>query len=109
MRDKPSFTIRPAPDLKARAERKLIRARARFRETGSNPFEVELFDLSASGFRMTSYARPPVGTHIWVSLPGLQSLEAVVRRAKGNDFGCQFVNALHPAVAKHLQAQLGPA
>lgn len=107
VREKPAFTIKPAPDMRLRAERKPVRARARFRETGSNPFEVELFDLSATGFRMVSFARPRVGTHIWVNLPGLQSLEAVIRRAEGNDFGCQFVNPLHPSVASHLQTELG--
>ncbi|WP_242776625.1 PilZ domain-containing protein [Sphingopyxis sp. YF1] len=102
------FRIKPAP-ISAngrRAERAPVRGRARFREVGCNPFEVELFDLSASGFRMATFGRPRVGTHIWVSLPGLQALEAIVRRADGNDFGCEFVQPLHPSVAKHLQGTL---
>lgn len=89
-----------------RAERVAVKARARFREVGCNPFEVELFDLSATGFRMTTYGRPQIGTHIWVNLPELQSLEAIVRRGDGNDFGCEFVRPLHPSVAKHLQIRL---
>lgn len=103
-----TFKIRPAP-ISAnarRAERAPVRGRARFREPGFNPFEVELFDLSATGFRMTTYARSEIGTHIWVNLPGLQPLEAVVRRIEGNDLGCEFVHPLHPSVAKHLQATL---
>lgn len=89
-----------------RAERVEVKARARFREVGRNPFDVELFDLSATGFRMNTFGRPHVGTHIWVNLPGLQALEAVIRRADGNDFGCEFVHPLHPSVAKHLQIKL---
>ncbi|HMO77411.1 MAG TPA: PilZ domain-containing protein [Sphingopyxis sp.] len=103
-----TFKISPAP-MSAngrRAERAAVRGRARFREVGCNPFEVELFDLSATGFRMATFGRPQVGTHIWVNLPGLQALEAVVRRADGNDFGCEFVQPLHPSVAKHLQTAL---
>lgn len=89
-----------------RSERAPVRARARFREPGFNPFDVELFDLSSTGFRMVTYARPQIGKNIWVNLPGLQPLEAIIRRAEGNDYGCEFVYPLHPSVATHLQIKL---
>lgn len=89
-----------------RATRTAVRARARFREVGANPYEVELHDLSATGFRMQTYTRPAIGSHIWVTIPGLQSLEAIVRRHVGNDVGCEFVHPLHPSVAAHLQIKL---
>ncbi|HWV59711.1 MAG TPA: PilZ domain-containing protein [Sphingopyxis sp.] len=88
------------------AERAPVTARARFREPGLNPFNVELFDLSSTGFRMVTSFRPEIGKHIWVNLPGLQPLEAVVRRADGNNYGCEFVHPLHVSVAQHLQAKL---
>lgn len=106
MQKEGAFKIEPAAAHKRRAERAPVRARARFREMGCNPFEVELYDLSSTGFRMVSFGRPQIGTHIWVSLPSLQSLEAVVRRIDGNNFGCEFVQPLHPSVARHLQTQL---
>ena len=89
-----------------RGSRAAVKARARFRQTGANPYEVELQDLSLSGFRMTTYTRPAIGTHIWVTLPGLQAMEAVIRRADGSDYGCEFVSPLHPSVAEHLQKKL---
>ncbi|MDX2209745.1 MAG: PilZ domain-containing protein [Sphingopyxis sp.] len=89
-----------------RSKRVRITARARFREVGANPYEVEIDDLSATGFRMISYTRPRTGTRIWVTLPGLQSLEAVVRRTQGNNHGCEFTQPLHPSVAAHLQSLL---
>lgn len=89
-----------------RAERAPICCRARLREPGFNPFDVELFDLSSTGFRMVTFARPQIGRTIWVSLPGLQPLEAIVRRRDGNDFGCEFLRPLHPSVATHLQGKL---
>ena len=89
-----------------RSQRVRIAARARFREVGANPYEVEIDDLSATGFRMISYTRPRTGTRIWVTLPGLQSLEAVVRRTQGNNHGCEFTQPLHPSVATHLQSLL---
>ena len=96
-----------APDTR-RSSRARITARARFREAGANPYEVQIDDLSASGFRMISYTRPRAGTRIWVTLPGLQSLEAVVRRSDGNNHGCEFVLPLHPSVARHMQSLLQP-
>ncbi len=88
------------------AERAPVRARARYREPGLNPFDVELYDLSSTGFRMITCFRPQMGKRIWVNLPGLQPLEAIVRRSDGNNYGCEFLHPLHPAVAAHLQAKL---
>ncbi|HJS13243.1 PilZ domain-containing protein [Sphingopyxis sp.] len=98
--------IKKAPTGARGAERAPVAAHARFREPGLNPFDVELHDLSSTGFRMVTFSRPRIGKHIWVSLPGLQPLEAIVRRADGNNFGCEFVHPLHPAVARHLQVKL---
>ncbi|MDO9367987.1 MAG: PilZ domain-containing protein [Sphingopyxis sp.] len=95
-----------APLSARRAERAPVQARARYREAGLNPFDVELFDLSSSGFRMVTFFRPQIGKNIWVNLPGLEPLEAIVRRADGNNYGCEFVHPLHPSVAKHLQVKL---
>ncbi len=101
-----NVTTQRKAGIERRAERAPVRARARFREAGLNPFDVELFDLSSTGFCMVTFARPPIGRQIWVSLPGLQPLEAVVRRADGNNYGCEFVNPLHPSVARHMQVTL---
>lgn len=101
-----TIEAKKAPTSARRAERAPVTARARFREAGFNPFDVELFDLSSTGFRMVTYARPGIGKQIWVNLPGLQPLEAIVRRADGNNFGCEFLHPLHPSVAKHLQIKL---
>lgn len=95
-----------APASARRDERTSVDGRARFREAGSNPFDAELFDLSANGFRMFTFSRQATGKHIWVNLPGLQPVEAVVRRQDGNNYGCEFVNPLHPSVADHLKTKL---
>lgn len=90
-----------------RVQRDKVKCSARFRETGGSAFEVELADISPLGFRMISFARPSQGTHIWVKLPGLGSLEAVVRHSDGNAHGCEFVQPLHPAVSDHLVREWG--
>lgn len=99
-------TLNPPANAR-RAQRASVDGRARFREAGQNPFDAELFDLSSTGFRMFTYSHQPVGKRIWVSLPGLEPREAIVRRAEGCNYGCEFVEPLHPSVASHLQATLG--
>ena len=70
---KNSSITKPAPEGR-RATRTDVSARARLREAGMNPFDVDLFDLSSTGFRFFSYSPPAVDTHLWVNLPGLQLL-----------------------------------
>ena len=101
-----TIETRKAPKGGRGAERAPVTAHARFREPGLNPFNVELFDLSSTGFRMVTSFRPQIGKHIWVNLPGLQPLEAVVRRADGNNYGCEFVHPLHVSVAQQRQTKL---
>ncbi|MDZ3830401.1 MAG: PilZ domain-containing protein [Sphingopyxis sp.] len=95
-----------ATDEARRASRSDVRARARLREAGRHPFDADLFDLSSTGFRFFSYSPPAIGTRLWVNLPGLQLLEAVVRRIDGTSCGCEFASALHPSVTAHLQSSL---
>jgi hypothetical protein len=90
-----------------RVRRDKVKCSASIRETGSGAFEVELADISPLGFRMVTFARPGDGTHIWVKLPGLRSLEAVVRHSDGNVHGCEFIQPLHPAVSDHLVREWG--
>ena len=87
------------------AQRASVSATARLREAGRTPFEVTLSDLSATGFRMETFARLQVGTKIWVNLPDLAPLEAFVRRCDGQIYGCEFLRPLHPAVTEHLQTR----
>jgi hypothetical protein len=98
-----SNSITKAESDGRRAQRTDVSARARLREAGVNPFDVDLFDLSATGFRFFSYSPPAVDTRLWVNLPGLQLLEAVVRRVDGTNCGCEFVSPLHPSVTQHIQ------
>jgi hypothetical protein len=61
-----------------RALRKSVKMRAHLRDRGQTRFEIEVTDLSLSGFRAeTSFTLWP-GTVVWLTLPGLAALEAVV-------------------------------
>ena len=91
-------------DEHRRSLRKAVKMRARLRDRGQTKFEVDVLDLSATGFRAeTSFTLWP-GTIVWLTLPGLGSLEAVVAWRDKLLYGCSFAKPLHPAVFDHVLA-----
>ena len=87
-----------------RALRKAVKMRARLRDRGATRFEVDVTDLSQSGFRAeTSFTMWP-GTAVWLTMPGLAALEAKVAWRDGVAYGCAFAKPLHPAVFDHIVA-----
>ena len=79
--EQPSFTppFTPVADSEHRsALRRAVKMRAHLRDRGQTRFEIDVVDLSESGFRAeTSFTLWP-GTVVWLTLPGLAPLEAVV-------------------------------
>ncbi len=69
--------------------------------------DVEVIDLSISGFRISTLFKVRPGQLVWLSIPGLQPLEAMVRWSANSEHGCEFVQSLHPAVVAHIR-QLHP-
>jgi hypothetical protein len=68
----------PPIDESRRALRKAVKMRAQLRDRGTTKFEIDVVDLSLSGFRAeTSFSLQP-GNTVWLTLPGLAALEAVV-------------------------------
>jgi hypothetical protein len=87
-----------------RALRKAVKMRAHLRDRGTTRFEIEVVDLSTTGFRaQTSFTLWP-GTTVWLTLPGLAGLEAVVAWRDKYRYGCAFAKPLHPAVFDHIVA-----
>ena len=61
-----------------RSLRKAVTMRAHLRDRGQTRFEIDVVDLSPEGFRAeTSFTLWP-GTIVWLTLPGLAPLEAVI-------------------------------
>ena len=86
------------------ALRRTVKMRAHLRDRGQTKFEIDVVDLSMSGFRAeTSFTLWP-GTVVWLTLPGLASLEAVVAWRDKFKYGCAFAKTLHPAVFDHIVA-----
>lgn len=91
-------------DDSRRSLRKAVKMRAHLRDRGTTRFEIEVVDLSTTGFRaQTSFTLWP-GTTVWLTLPGLAGLEAVVAWRDKFRYGCAFTKPLHPAVFDHIVA-----
>lgn len=94
------------PSEHRRTVRLDVRFNACLREPGSSQkFEVEVIDLSMSGFRFeTSFTIRP-GNKVFVTIPGMSTLDATVAWGRGFIYGAQFENALHPSVFDMIAAR----
>lgn len=80
-----------------------VKVSAVLREFGSSQrFEVDIEDLSLTGFRCHTSFRLTVGQIVSVTIPGLAPLESRVAWVDGFRYGCSFDRALHVAVFDHL-------
>lgn len=84
------------------AERGKVSIEASIRGQGHVRFDVDVLDLSITGFRIESSFTLNVGTRLWLNIPGFQGLESVIIWHEGFTYGCAFTVPLHPAVRDHL-------
>ena len=91
-------------DESRRALRKAVTMRAQLRDRGTTRFEIEVVDLSVTGFRANTGFTLWPGTTVWLTMPGLAALEAVVAWRDKSRYGCAFAKPLHPAVFDHIVA-----
>lgn len=89
------------------AERRRVNIRALVREAGSARVDIDVVDLSESGFRFESYHAFAPGTRVFISMPTFQPLEAVIAWRGSNQYGCRFLKPLHPAVFDTIAARFG--
>ncbi|KQT34867.1 pilus assembly protein PilZ [Sphingomonas sp. Leaf412] len=98
------FPIPSEEDESRRALRKAVTMRAQLRDRGTTRFEIEVVDLSVTGFRANTGFTLWPGTTVWLTMPGLAALEAVVAWRDKTRYGCAFAKPLHPAVFDHIVA-----
>lgn len=80
-----------------------VKVSAVLREYGSaQRFEVDIEDLSLTGFRCHTSFSLTVGQVVSITMPGLAPLESRVAWVDGFRYGCSFDRALHVAVFDHL-------
>lgn len=105
----PANTETDAYLLAAQEDRSAPRTRiaipAQLRVSGARPFQTVVNDLSLSGFSATAINRMHTGAVCWLTLPGLESLQAQVVWWEHNLCGCAFQNLLSPIVHDNLLVQ----
>ena len=87
------------------APRHKIAIPAQLRASGARSFQTVVNDLSLSGFSATANTRMHPGSVCWLTLPGLESLQAEVVWWENNLAGCAFANMLSPIVHDNILAR----
>ena len=93
--------------LPARDPRIAVGFGAALRRQGMMRKPVKLVDLSAHGFCTEVDDPLPVGTMLWLTLPGLAPLQARLAWRRGFRVGCQFSVPLHPSVLQSIVSRQG--
>lgn len=87
------------------APRTRIAIPASFRASGGRSFQTVVHDLSLSGFSAMAISRLSPGTICWLTLPGLESMEAEVVWWNSSLAGCAFHQLLNPIIHDHIIAR----
>ena len=95
--------------IAAQEDRSAIRTKlaipAQLRASGARAFQTVVNDLSLSGFSATAITRMHPGAVCWLTLPGLESLQAEVVWWENNMCGCAFNSLLSPIVHDNILAR----
>ena len=78
---------------------------AQLRASGGRAFQTVVHDLSISGFSAAAISRMHDGQLCWITLPGLESLQAQVVWWDNSIVGCAFEQLLSPIVHDNILAR----
>ncbi len=97
--------VPPCPPDARSAERRIVGIRAQLREFGGHRFDVDVLDLSRTGFRIDSVFGINVGARVYLTIPSFAPLEAIIAWRDKYGYGCRFVHPLHRAVFDLIAAR----
>ncbi|MBN8818001.1 MAG: PilZ domain-containing protein [Sphingomonas sp.] len=80
----------------------------RVRRKGESWFKSRITDMSLNGFKLLSFVKLRVGMEVWVMFPGFEGRKAYVTWVANHEAGCEFENALHPAIFDHIVRMSDP-
>jgi len=94
-------------DQPRRVQRVPITAEIALRRSFDTRYRVNLLDFSPAGCRVELVERVLPGARLWISLPGIETIEA--KACWVDDFvaGVEFVTPLHASVFDLLIARMG--
>lgn len=79
-----------------------VRIAGEVRERGGGKQKISVIDLSQSGFRMHCVFLIPNDRAIFLTMPGLEAMEARIAWHENDYYGCEFKRKLYPAVYEHI-------
>jgi hypothetical protein len=92
-----------------RTERVQLRADVDFRRAGDHRYRVNILDFSPEGCRMELPVKVSSGDTIWISLPGIESIQAEVCWVKEWTVGVEFSRPLYPSVFEMVRERMRTA
>ena len=94
------ITAKIAPDLDTdprRRERRLeVSAEVPLRELGATSVDARLVNISSNGFMAETNADIEAGSRVWLTLPGLKRVNALVVWTNNGRLGGQFAEPIDP-------------
>lgn len=85
-----------------RADRAPFEASVQFR-AGNRRATVKVRDISEFGARISGVYLVHVGDRFFLTLPGLESIEARVAWVEEFQFGCEFARPLNPVILEAIK------
>lgn len=99
------FPFPATPEERRYALRAPVSIEADLRRAGRTPFGVLIRDLSRTGCRAETLSRVNEGDRVWISLPGFNALEGVIRWSTPRGFGCEWTAPIHASVFDHIRSR----
>lgn len=87
-----------------RSDRMPVSLGAALDTSGSAGAEVVVRDLAPHGFAIDLDMPLPVGTMVWLLLPGTSGLNARIARRDGRRHGCEFLVPISPSLCASAAA-----
>lgn len=87
------------------APRQRVNIPATLRPSGGKGFQTVVLDLSLGGFCANALQRLHPGNRCWLTLPGMEALQAEVIWWDSGRVGCAFANLLSPIVHDNILAR----
>ena len=97
------LAILPSADGR-QAERRIVNLAARLRDPGAVTADIEVLNLSVTGFMAEGEVSLEPGSTAWLKLPGLEPQKSRLVWAEGGRAGFEFAAPLHPATLELLVA-----
>lgn len=98
-----------APLNDTQGRRKATRApvafEAQLRLPDLSKIKLSVVEISTNGFRAMTPSKLHIGESVYLHVPTLSALHAIVRWTNGNACGCEFVQPLYGPVAEHIARQ----